>query len=632
MSTLTVDIVARVNDTLRKLGATEKQIEAVNDALRQSAPASKQAAAAMNDMAAASAKAGASAKGSSQKFFQLGQAISDFSVAGIRGAANNLEFLALQIGVGGPLLLAISAATSALVVFGDDILRALDPVGERVKELKKGLEDVLTVIETRNVDLFLFEEQLPAAIAEAEEDVKRIKEELATLRPQGQFGQGAVVDFFGTNPGVKQLKEDLADAKALIEDLQAKQEELRRRDEAAGAGRTLTAIRENEEAGKALRAEIERIGLADQLGRITDQQLVQITREGDLREFILGLQEKAAKAGRKRLTDLEREQKKVAELTSELEQRRSGELDTLTVLRDQTAELQKQIARVKALNIARNEQAARGTPQRAGIAGLQLPDGSIGATLDNLRKAREQEQKDRQRNEIGSEFLRTIPESTIQEVTDQAAKSQQALRDEFALTMDMASALAAEINYGLSDSLISLADSFGVALTSSEGFQGLGNTVLLTLADLAGNVGRIAIGTGIAIAGIKKALETLNPIVAIGAGVALVALSAAVKSKLGAAAGGGSSYSGGGGAGSSLSGASQERLDALGYERLPNGAVVPAGAFQPSAPDSVSYTPLPPANAQRVIVEGTFDLEGENLRAAVRNTDKRVEKTRGVAA
>ena len=341
-----------------------------------------------------------------------------------------------------------------------------------------------------------------------------------------------------------------------------------------------------------------------------------------MREFILGLQEKAAKAGRERLTDLEREQKKVADLASELEQRRSGELDTLTVLRDQTAELQKQIARVKALNIARNEQAARGTPQRAGIAGLQLPDGSIGATLDNLRKAREQEQKDRQRNEIGSEFLRTIPESTIQEVTDQAAKSQQALRDEFALTMDMASALAAEINYGLSDSLISLADSFGVALTSSEGFQGLGNTVLLTLADLAGNVGRIAIGTGIAIAGIKKALETLNPIVAIGAGVALVALSAAVKSKLGAAAGGGSSYSGGGGAGSSLSGASQERLDALGFERLDgdpaqgwlilrNGEAK-IGLFQGMFDDNlITFNPSDARAIQRALKDAGYALDRE---------------------
>ena len=56
-----------------------------------------------------------------------------------------------------------------------------------------------------------------------------------------------------------------------------------------------------------------------------------------------------------------------------------------------------------------------------------------------------------------------------------------------------------------------------------------------------------------AIAGIKKALQTLNPAVAIGAGIALVALAGFVSSKaksLGSSGGGG----GGGGGGSSVGG------------------------------------------------------------------------------
>ena len=63
----------------------------------------------------------------------------------------------------------------------------------------------------------------------------------------------------------------------------------------------------------------------------------------------------------------------------------------------------------------------------------------------------------------------------------------------------------------------------------------------------------MAIGTGLAIAGIKKALQTLNPAVAIGAGIALVALAGFVSSKaksLGSSGGGG----GGGGKGSSVGG------------------------------------------------------------------------------
>ena len=50
------------------------------------------------------------------------------------------------------------------------------------------------------------------------------------------------------------------------------------------------------------------------------------------------------------------------------------------------------------------------------------------------------------------------------------------------------------------------------------------------------NVGKLAIQTGIAVAGIKAALKSLNPAVAIAAGVALVALGSLVKGKLSKAA------------------------------------------------------------------------------------------------
>ena len=45
-------------------------------------------------------------------------------------------------------------------------------------------------------------------------------------------------------------------------------------------------------------------------------------------------------------------------------------------------------------------------------------------------------------------------------------------------------------------------------------------------------VGELAIATGIAILGIKKALETLNPYVAIAAGIALIALGSFVRGSL----------------------------------------------------------------------------------------------------
>lgn len=81
-------------------------------------------------------------------------------------------------------------------------------------------------------------------------------------------------------------------------------------------------------------------------------------------------------------------------------------------------------------------------------------------------------------------------------------------------------------------------------------FKGFALLVANTFADMAIQVGKIAIATGIATIGIKAALETLNPAVAIAAGVALVALGTAVKGALGDVA----SNPGGGGSTSSIGG------------------------------------------------------------------------------
>jgi hypothetical protein len=67
----------------------------------------------------------------------------------------------------------------------------------------------------------------------------------------------------------------------------------------------------------------------------------------------------------------------------------------------------------------------------------------------------------------------------------------------------------------------------------------VGSLFLTTLADMAIQVGKIAIQVGVAVFGIKKALESLNPFVAIAAGVALIAVGTIAKSALSNAAGGG---------------------------------------------------------------------------------------------
>jgi hypothetical protein len=86
----------------------------------------------------------------------------------------------------------------------------------------------------------------------------------------------------------------------------------------------------------------------------------------------------------------------------------------------------------------------------------------------------------------------------------------------------------------------------GESLATGNKLQGVGTMILGTLADLAIQVGQIAIGVGVSVDAIKKALLTLNPIVAIIAGVALVALGSAAKNALANSAGGGGDGGGGG--------------------------------------------------------------------------------------
>lgn len=100
-----------------------------------------------------------------------------------------------------------------------------------------------------------------------------------------------------------------------------------------------------------------------------------------------------------------------------------------------------------------------------------------------------------------------------------------------------------EFSDGLSDALqgaftdtfANLGEFIGGALSGGldDAAANLGAGLLDTLGSLAIQVGELAISTGVAVAGIKTALESLNPYVAIAAGAALVALGSAVRSAAG---------------------------------------------------------------------------------------------------
>jgi hypothetical protein len=115
-------------------------------------------------------------------------------------------------------------------------------------------------------------------------------------------------------------------------------------------------------------------------------------------------------------------------------------------------------------------------------------------------------------------------------------------------------ARAGEIIQGaIADTFAGLGSAIGDALANGGSvLQSIGASLLDSLGSLLVQMGKMAIQVGVGLLGIKTALKSLNPAVAIGAGVALVALGSFFSSKsrsIGGSIGGGGSVSGGSGSG-----------------------------------------------------------------------------------
>jgi hypothetical protein len=98
--------------------------------------------------------------------------------------------------------------------------------------------------------------------------------------------------------------------------------------------------------------------------------------------------------------------------------------------------------------------------------------------------------------------------------------------------------VAGSVNSAFESMATGMGEFLGALVTGSADFGDFGKLVAGVFADMAINVGRIAIGAGLAVLGVKEALMTLNPWVAIAAGVSLVAIGTAVKGALANAASG----------------------------------------------------------------------------------------------
>lgn len=181
-----------------------------------------------------------------------------------------------------------------------------------------------------------------------------------------------------------------------------------------------------------------------------------------------------------------------------------------------------------------------------------------------------------------------------------------------------------EMNLGITDSLNSgvssmatgFADMVGQMAAGTMTMGGVVKGLIGILADMAQQIGKIAISTGIAMLGIKAAFK--NPFTAIAAGVALVALGAMVKSNISKATGGG---------------------DDSGRKAFAKGGIVssPTNAVFGEYPSAGRGNPevVTPLNNLKGMLgdmggmsgEVTFRVQGDTLVGVLNNYNKRQYKT-----
>jgi hypothetical protein len=113
----------------------------------------------------------------------------------------------------------------------------------------------------------------------------------------------------------------------------------------------------------------------------------------------------------------------------------------------------------------------------------------------------------------------------LKETYDAIQQNNQDLTNSYA---EMGEQISSTINSAVKD----MATASIEMLASGESINSVGLMIMGTFADMAIQIGKIAVGTGAAIEGIKQALLSLNPYVVAAAGAALIALGGFVKGQL----------------------------------------------------------------------------------------------------
>ena len=129
-------------------------------------------------------------------------------------------------------------------------------------------------------------------------------------------------------------------------------------------------------------------------------------------------------------------------------------------------------------------------------------------------------------------------------IPDAMAEQNAVLTEQRTMAMENAmqfnAGLSDIINGGLNQLATGIGEALGKAISGGGNLaQNLSKVLLTTVGGMAVQLGKLAISIGIGVEGIKKALQSLNPAVAVAAGIALIALGSFAKAQAGKIGGGG---------------------------------------------------------------------------------------------
>ena len=202
------------------------------------------------------------------------------------------------------------------------------------------------------------------------------------------------------------------------------------------------------------------------------------------------------------------------------------------------------------------------------------------------------------------------------------AEQQAVLSEQQAIALENAAMFNAEIGNIITGGLNQLATGIGEALGQALAGGGnlaekLSKVVLTTIGTMAVQMGKLAIQIGIGVEAIKKALQSLNPAVAIAAGIALIALGSFAKAQAGKISTGG----GGGGAkafanGGIVSGPTMGLVGEYPGARQNPEVIAPLNKLQS----------MIGGGGQNINVGGQIRLEGQDLLIAIQRANETADR------